>query len=117
MPRFARRVWWAGHVQLFVAAAVVPASVAVWAVGLATPELSAFTFYAVLGLAMVAPFVCSGLMLRSFAGDLALDSTSTWFRVFQLVLVVLGIAVTSIGFVFFDVFVLLLFLGGLVTAF
>ena len=117
MPRFARRVWWAGHGQLFVGAGVLAASVVVWAVGLTDHDLRALTFYAIIGLAMVAPFICSGLMLRSFAGDLAHDSTSTLYRVFQLALVVAGIAVTSFGFVFFSVFVLLVFLGGFVTAF
>lgn len=78
---FARGVWWAGHVQLFVAAALVVVCLPLFVGGLVVlPGDSAGSSAAtlsklagelqevILGLAMAGPFALSGKMLRASSG-------------------------------------------------
>ena len=78
---FARGVWWAGHVQLFVAAALVLVCAPLFVIGVAaSADDSAGSSAAllsrrlgevqgaILGLAMAGPFVLSGKMLRASSG-------------------------------------------------
>lgn len=109
-PRFAGTVWWAGHAQLFVAAGFAVLGPLLFAVGLLVSGWGGAVGTGVLLFAMAPPFACSGLMLRRFAPHLAADRSSLFFRVLELALVVLAIAVLSIAFVFVDMF-LLIFLG------
>jgi len=107
MPPFARRVWWAGHGQLFVGAALAVLGPLLFGLGVAVPT-GATAGTGVLLFAMAAPFACSGLMLRRYGIQLAGDSNGLFFRVVELALVVLGIAVLSIAFVWVDMLLLIL---------
>lgn len=107
MPRFARGVWWAGHGQLFLGAGLGVLGPALFAAGLLLPGSGSAAFAGLLLFAMAVPFACSGLLLRRFAPYLAKEESSLFFRVLELALVVLSIAVLSIAFVFVNVFVLL----------
>ncbi|MDR6613533.1 hypothetical protein [Leifsonia sp. 1010] len=108
MPPFARTVWWAGHGQLFLAAAFA----LLGPVGLAlVPNREIAAFVAPPGYlltAMAAPLACSGLMLRRFSLELAKDSTSLAWRIVELAFVVLLIAALSIAFVWLDMVILIL---------
>ncbi|MGR2752798.1 hypothetical protein [Agromyces arachidis] len=102
LSRFGRAVWWAGHVQLPLALALLLTCLPIF---VANATLPRFAGAAWLGLAMSAPFAVSGLMLRSSsewqvyregpAGSGAIT------RTVALVATVAGIAVLSIALTIF----------------
>jgi hypothetical protein len=101
MPTFARRVWWAGHAQLFLA----PAAAVVGAFLLLGGDV-AFLWGALL-ISMAPPFVTSGLMLRAQGLRQATLAGRSWAgRVAEFVAAVVGIAALSVVFVIVDVWVL-----------
>ncbi|NUU07600.1 hypothetical protein [Leifsonia sp. C5G2] len=108
LGRLARAVWWAGHGQLFIGLGLAVLGPALF--GLAQLRIGAggAAYTGVLLVAMAAPFCCSGLMLRRFAPHLDSGGNALFFRVIELIAVVLFIAVLSIAFVFVDMFVLIL---------
>jgi hypothetical protein len=122
--RFARGVWWAGHVQLVVAAGLLLVCLPLFAVGLAAPPPADAvppgpgTFWMrvetvwipLLGVAMSGPFVLSGLMLRTNSewGLYRRPQTvgGRLLRVAGLAGTVVGIAVVSILITVFLVYLL-----------
>jgi hypothetical protein len=117
MPPLARAAWWAGHGQLFVAAALLVAGVPLFVTSLSLHGLAAVRFWALLALGMVLPFVCSGSMLRWYAGELARDGRGIAVRLLTLTLVVAGIAVVAVAFAILCTYALvLLFIGALYSA-
>lgn len=108
MTRFSRAVWWAGHGQLFIGLGLAVLGPVLFALAQLRMGSGGAAYTGVLLLAMAAPFCCSGLLLRRFAPYLDQDGNALFFRVIELIAVVLSIAVLSIAFVFVDMFVLIL---------
>lgn len=109
--RFARGVWWAGHVQLPIALLLLVVCAPVLIAG--GGPWGADSGWGWLGLSMSGPFVLSGVMLRA---------SSSWrtywappvgggpvLRIAVLAATVLGIAVVSIVLTIFVAYLLLLF--------
>ena len=127
--RFARRVWWAGHVQLLIAFVLLLVCLPLFAVGLNLPPSEqaaaggAAPFFArvgqvwiaLLGLAMSGPFALSGVMLRgSGSWPLYEDPPiggGPVRRVLGLIATIAGIAVLSIMLTVFVAYFLLHVVG------
>ncbi|WP_348787409.1 hypothetical protein [Leifsonia sp. NPDC080035] len=98
---FARGVWWTGHAQLFVSAAL-------WVIGPASFALAwlpynaltgTFGMTAWFGTAMALPFATSGMMLRAYAVRWASREGPLFERSIELAVTVVLIALISIAFV------------------
>ncbi|MGN6426294.1 MAG: hypothetical protein ACTHMF_05700 [Leifsonia sp.] len=110
LTRFARGVWWTGHAQLFVSAAL-------WVIGPVSFALAwlpynaltgAFGVTAWLGTAMALPSATSGMMLRAYAVRWASREGPLFERSIELAVAVMLIALISIGFVWLLALVLIL---------
>ncbi|MGR0320718.1 hypothetical protein [Agromyces sp. ZXT2-3] len=96
--RLARGIWWAGHVQLFIALALLVGCGALVIAGIARGDQG--LSFSVLGLAMAGPFAMSGRMLRASSAWRTYwgptDRRNWAPRAAVLVATVVGIAILSI---------------------
>ncbi|WP_430647444.1 hypothetical protein [Agromyces sp. GXS1127] len=96
--RLARGIWWAGHVQFFIAIALLVGCGALVIVGVVRGDQG--LSLSVLGVAMAVPFALSGRMLRASSGWRTYrgpTDRSNWAsRAAVLVATVVGIAFVSI---------------------
>ncbi|RXZ48322.1 hypothetical protein [Agromyces binzhouensis] len=109
--RLARGIWWAGHVQLFIALGLLIVCGAIVVVGIARNDQG--LSLSVLGLAMAGPFAASGVMLRASSGwrrYWGRTDRRNWApRVLVLAATVVGIAIVSIVATIVIAYLLLVF--------
>jgi hypothetical protein len=109
--RLARGVWWAGHVQLFIAVALLVVCGFLVVVGIARHDQG--LSLSVLGLAMAGPFAVSGKMLRASSGWRLYwgrtERTNVAPRILGLAATVIGIAIVSILATIVIAYLLLIF--------
>ncbi|WP_400996776.1 hypothetical protein [Agromyces sp. GXQ0307] len=109
--RLARGIWWTGHVQLFIALALLVGCGALVIVGIVRGDQG--LSMSVLGLAMAGPFALSGRMLRASSGWRTYwgptDRRNWAPRAAMLVATVVGIAIVSIAATTVIAYLLLIF--------